>query len=176
MNPGFIQSDDHPVVCVNWYDARAYTRWLSQETGEEYRLLSEAEWEYVARAGTTTQYWWGDSIGRNQANCVDCGSRWDGEGTAPVGSFSANAFGVFDVSGNVTEWVEDCYNANYNGAPSDGTAWGSEGCDRPRFGSMQRSGDWYHAATTARSAARLADSVITRRNSSGFRVARTITP
>ena len=82
--------------------------WLSRETGERYRLLSESEWEYVARAGAGTRYWWGDRVGSNRANCDGCGSRWDDEQTSPVGSFSANAFGLHDVRGNVWEWVEDC--------------------------------------------------------------------
>ena len=103
-NPGFSQTDGHPVVCVSWDDAKAYVGWLSGETGEGYRLLSESEWEYVSRAGTRTAYWWGDEIGRSRANCDRCGSRWDEEQTAPVGSFSANAFGLHDVHGNVWEW------------------------------------------------------------------------
>ena len=98
----------HPVINVNWGDAKAYVQWLSWKTGETYRLLSGAEWEYVARAGTTTEYWWGDDIGRDRAHCNGCGSRWDDRQTAPVGSFSANPFGLHDVHGNVWEWVEDC--------------------------------------------------------------------
>ena len=112
-----------PVIEVTWAQAKAYTDWLSRETGREYRLLSEAEWEYVARAGATTDYWWGDEVGKARANCDDCGSRWDDEKTAPVGSFEANAFGLYDVHGNVWEWVEDCWKDNYHGVPSDGTAW-----------------------------------------------------
>ena len=96
-----------PVIHVSWKDARAYVAWLSGESGAGYRLLSEAEWEYVARAGSETAYSWGDVIGRNRANCYGCGSRWDGKQTAPVGSFAANAFGLHDVHGNVAEWVQD---------------------------------------------------------------------
>ena len=119
-----------PVVDVSWLDAQAYVRWLSGETGRAYRLPSEAEWEYVARAGTTTRYWWGDEIGRNRANCDGCGSRWDAMRTAPVGSFSANGWGLHDVHGNVWEWVQDCRaRNNYVGAPSDGSAQEWESCD-----------------------------------------------
>ena len=121
-----------PVFNVSWEDAQAYVLWLSRKTGGQYRLLSEAEWEYVARAGTTTAYWWGDDIGRNRANCAGCGRRWDSQFPEPVGSFSANPFGLHDVHGNVSEWVEDCYFGGYQRrtpgfdrqrAPSDGSAW-----------------------------------------------------
>ena len=97
-----------PVIDVSWRDAQSYVAWLSRETGEAYRLLSESEWEYAARAETATRYWWGDDIGRNRANCNVCGSRWDDESTAPAGSFAANVFGLHDVHGNVFEWVQDC--------------------------------------------------------------------
>ena len=112
---------NRPVINVSWDDAQSYVSWLSRETGEEYRLPSEAEWEYAARAGSSTAYWWGDKIGRNRANCKGCRSRW-GERTAPVGSFAANGFGLHDMHGNVWEWVEDCYFDSYRGAPGDGSA------------------------------------------------------
>ena len=143
-SPGFSQTDEHPVVCVDWNDAQAYVRWLSGETGEAYRLLSEAEWEYVARAGTRTARYWGESesgqcryangadrtaLRHNSGwTTVDCD---DGHyQTAPVGSFSANGFGLRDVLGNVYEWVEDCWNDSYAGAPRDGSAWTSGDCGR----------------------------------------------
>ena len=119
---GYVPHDEswgrynRPVVNVSWEDAQSYVRWLSQRTGESYRLLSESEWEYMARAGTTTQYSWGNDIEHNRANCEGCGSQWDDEQTAPVGSFSANAWGVHDMYGNVWEWVEDCWNDSYVGA------------------------------------------------------------
>ena len=118
-----------PVIHVSWYDAVAYAVWLSEETGARYRLPSEAEWEYAARAGTTTAYSWGSEIGRNRANCESCGSRWDDDRTAPVGSFAGNAWGLHDMSGNVSEWVEDCRHPNWNyvGAPRDGSAWTNGG-------------------------------------------------
>ena len=111
-----------PLTWVSWDDAKTYTAWLSKMTGKEYRLLTEAEYEYAARAGTTTAYYWGEEIGNNNANCRGCG-QWGGRQTAPVGSFAANAFGLYDMLGNVFEWVEDCYHRNYNGAPMDGSAW-----------------------------------------------------
>ena len=128
-----------PVVDVSWDDAQEYVRWLSGQTGRAYRLPSEAEWEYVARAGTTTRFWWGDEIGRNRANCDGCGSAWDARQTAPVGSFSANAFGLHDVHGNAWEWVQDCRNRNnYVGAPIDGSAHEWSGCDARGI----RGGSW----------------------------------
>ena len=119
---------NRPVIDVSWNDAQEYVGWLSGETGRAYRMLSESEWEYVARAGTTTRYWWGDDIGHNRANCNGCGSRWDARQTAPVGSFSANAFGLYDVHGNVWERVQDCWNDSYVGAQSDGSAWEAGDC------------------------------------------------
>ena len=138
-------------MTVSWADAREYVGWLSRETGERYRLLSESEWEYVSRAGTETRYHWGDEVGRNRANCRGCGSRWEGKQTSPVGSFSANAFGVHDVHGNVWEWVEDCEHRHYVGAPTDGSAWTSGGdCSRR----VLRGGSWDRNPRNLRSADR----------------------
>ena len=105
-----------PVINVSWADAVAYTIWLSAETGRRYRLPSEAEWEYAARAGTVTAYSWGHGIGRNRANCRGCGSRWDDEQTAPVGTFEPNGWGLHDVHGNVWEWTRDCWNGELPGS------------------------------------------------------------
>ena len=128
-----------PVVNVSWDDAQAYVSWLSSETGVRYRLPSEAEWEYAARAGSTAAYSWGNEIGRNRANCDGCGSQWDEEMTAPVGSFGANPWGLHDMHGNVSEWLEDCWHETYAGAPADGSAWTAGGdCDRR----VSRSGFW----------------------------------
>ena len=161
-----------PVINVSWDDAQAYVAWLSGRTGEAYRLLSESEWEYVARAGTATRYWWGNEIGRNRANCVGdrCGDSYDY--TAPVGSFPANPFGLYDVHGNVGEWVEDCWNSSYRGAPSDGSAWESGDCSRWR---MQRGGSWATNRRFLRSASR-SGYASSRYYINGIRVARTLTP
>src|SRR5689334_11194399 len=112
-----------PVINVSWDDAKAYVAWLSRKTGKPYRLLSGSEYEYATRAGTQTAYPWGDAIGTNNANCHACGSQWDAKQTAPVGSFAANGFGLYDMVGNVREWTEDCYHDTYSGAPTDGSAW-----------------------------------------------------
>jgi formylglycine-generating enzyme required for sulfatase activity len=136
---GYTQTDRDPVVCVNWSDAKAYAAWLSQTTGKSYRLLSEAEWEYAARAGTTTAYWWGDDVGSNRANCQGCGSEWDNRRVSPVGSFPANAFGLYDMLGNAWQWVEDCWTENYSGAPGDAAVAVASGeCGRR----VIRGGSW----------------------------------
>ena len=116
-----------PVTNVNWHDAKAYAAWLSEQTGKRYRLPSESEWEYAARAGTETAYSWGNEIGVNRANGDGSGSKWSGKQTSPVGSFEPNGFGLYDMHGNVWEWVEDCWHKNYKGAPTDGSAWTSGG-------------------------------------------------
>ena len=116
-----------PVINVSWEDAKAYAAWLSEQTGKRYRLPSESEWEYAARAGTETAYSWGNEIGVNRANCNVFGTKWSGRRTSPVGSFAPNGFGLYDMHGNVWEWVEDRWYENYEGAPSDGSAWTSGG-------------------------------------------------
>ena len=121
-------SDRAPVAYVSQRDAQGFIRWLNKKEGTQaYRLPTEAEWEYAARSGTTTKYSWGDEIGRNRAKCWGCGSQGDSKRPAPVGSFAANAFGLYDMHGNVWEWVEDCWHDNYKGAPTDGRAW-TMGC------------------------------------------------
>jgi formylglycine-generating enzyme required for sulfatase activity len=161
-----------PVINVNWYDAMTYVAWLSKKTGKPYRLLTEAEWEYAARAGTQTAYPWGNDIGKNNANCDGCGSQWDRKQTAPVGSFAANQFGLYDMLGNVFEWVEDCWHDNYKGAPSDGSVWSSADCGR----FVVRGGSWLNVPQLLRSAQRLRYSPDYRVNKLGFRVGRTLTP
>ena len=161
-----------PVLDVSWDDAQAYVDWLSRRTGESYRLLSESEWEYVARGGSRTAYWWGGSVGWDRANCVGCGSLWDGEQTAPVGSFGANGFGLHDVSGNVDEWVEDCWHGDYRGAPADGSAmWTPRGDCRLR---VLRGGSWLSVPRDLRSAGRSSYSAGNRSGLIGFRVSRTL--
>ena len=173
--PGFDQSDDHPVVCVSWDDAQAYVRWLSGETGQSYRLLSESEWEYVARAGTTTPFHTGATISTDQANYhgnYTHGSGGNRERTVPVGSFAANAWGLHDVHGNVWEWTEDCWNGSYDGAPDDGGAWTSGDCSRR----VLRGGSWFSQPGVARSADRFWLDSGARNDVASFRVARTLSP
>ena len=143
-NPGFKQGGNEPAVCLNWNNAKSYVAWLSKKTGKTYRLLSEAEWEYAARAGTTTPFSTGRTITTDQAN-FDGNDTYNGsrkgqyrEKTVSVGSFPANAFGLHDMHGNVWEWVEDCYHDSYNGAPSDGSAWIARNCSRR----VLRGGSW----------------------------------
>ena len=161
-----------PVINVSWNDAQDYVAWLSSQTGAEYRLPSEAEWEYAARAGTTTQYSWGNEIGVNRANCYDCGSQWDDRQTAPAGSFRPNGFGLYDMHGNVYEWVEDCVNVRYQGAPSDGSAWLQGNCSVRVY----RGGAWGVLPRILRAACRYGLSTDYRYFNVGFRVARTVTP
>jgi len=186
QQPGFPQSDSHPVVCVSWDGAHAYIRWLSRKTGESYRLLSESEWEYAARAGTTTARYWGESESGQcrYANGADMTAKrqydkWtvvsceDGFAqTSPAAHYEANAFGLYDVLGNVWEWTQDCWNDNYQGAPNDGGAWQSGDCSRR----VLRGGSWYVAPGDLRSAYRSGVTAGLRLNVSGFRVARTLTP
>ena len=135
-----------PVINVTWTDATAYTRWLTGQTGITYRLPTEAEWEYAAGGGTDSFFWWGYTIGENRASCFDCGSRWDGKSTAPVGSFPANPFAIHDTAGNVMEWVADCYHVNYQGAPKDGSTWSEKDCAQyvARGGAYNKPGDSLH--------------------------------
>lgn len=160
-----------PAIDVSWNDAREYVDWLSEKTGRKYRLLTEAEWEYAARARTQTRYYWGDEPGQGRANCAQCGGRWDGTKTASPASFPPNGFGLFDMLGNVWEWVEDCGHPSYSGAPSDASAWLQPGDCRLR---MLRGGSWEDAASRVRSAIRYWEFAETRRNVIGFRVAQTL--
>ena len=158
-----------PVINVSWDEAWEYTRWLSRKTEAEYRLPTEAEWEYAARAGTSTKYAWGDEIGVNRANCDSsfCGDQW--AHTAPVGSFTPNRFGVRGMHGNVWEWVLDCWNGNYAGAPKDGRARRGDYALRVR-----RGGSWDDIPTVVRAAQRSMATTYTRDNTTGFRVVRTL--
>jgi formylglycine-generating enzyme required for sulfatase activity len=186
-SPGFPQTDRHPVVCVSWEDAAAYAEWLSRRTGRSYRLLTEAEWEYAARAGTRTRWWWGEeeSAQCQHANGADATAReqvpgtghWtfvscrDGHAyTAPVGSFAANRFGLRDMGGNVLQWVQDCYRDGYAGAPTDASIPVTAGGCSSR---VLRGGSWASAARNLRSAFRIGLSPGSRFSFSGFRVART---
>jgi formylglycine-generating enzyme required for sulfatase activity len=161
-----------PVINVSWDEAQQYGAWFSKMTGRPYRLLTEAEWEYAARAGSTTAYFWGDQIGKGNANCNDCGSQWDSRQASPVGSFKANAFGLYDMAGNVWQWVQDCNHDNYNGAPTDGSAWTIGDCGRR----VVRGGSWGNVPQYLRSASRDWYGAADRDFHIGFRLGRTLTP
>ncbi len=181
--PGFPQTNRDPVVCVSWKDAKAYTEWLSQKTGEGYRLPSEAEWEYAARAGSNARFFFGNSVEMlcKYGNGVDASSdfKWqnkkcrDGYGarTAPVGSFLPNDFGLYDTIGNVWEWLQDCWNDNYFGAPADGTSWDTGDCSNRGT----RGGSWLNDPRFLRSAHRNRLFHLYRKYNTGFRVVREIT-
>ena len=160
-----------PVINVSWRDAKQYVAWLSEVTQKQYRLLTEAEWEYAARAGAMTRYPWGDDPRGANANCDGCGSRWDLQQTAPVGSFKPNAFGLCDMIGNVWEWVEDSWHENYNGAPTDASAWLVGG--DPNF-RVVRGGSWRNESELVRTAVRFQRNINVRFDTLGFRVARTM--
>lgn len=184
-DPGYSQDDNHPVACVNWFDAKDYVRWLSMKTGKAYRLLTEAEWEYAARANSTTARFWGDDgdLLCNYDNGADltvkgqprfsrtpvanCDDRY--ANTSPVGSYGANPFGLHDLLGNVGEWTEDCWNEHYIGAPEDGSAWRGGLCPQK----VVRGGAWSTEPWGMRSAHRTPLSNSWRMDAVGFRVART---
>ena len=168
-----------PVIKVSWNDAKAYAAWLSAQTGKMYRLPSEAEWEYAARAGTRTRYSWGNDIicsqaryGRRPILDGECSSSFDG--TVPVGSFEPNAFGLYDMHGNVWEWVEDCWHDNYEGAPSDGSAWTS-GCGSD-VRAVLRGGSWFFYPRYLRSADRDWNGPSSRSGNIGFRLVQDLNP
>ena len=166
-NPSEFKGARKPVENVSWEDAKSCVKKLSAQTGKEYRLLSESEWEYMARAGSTTKYPWGDEIDSSKAKY---GSE---DSTVPVGSYSANAFGVHDTVGNVEEWVDDCWHKSYKDAPTDGSAWLSEneGNCKER---VLRGGSWYNVPKSLRSAFRVGFDASWRDNYLGFRIARTL--
>lgn len=162
-----------PATEVTWRDAVDFTTWLSKKTGKPYRLLTEAEWEYAARAGSTHAYAWGGDIGVGNANCKGCGDKWDGGRKAPTGSFKPNAFGLQDMHGNVAEWVEDRMHGTYDGAPADGTAWRDGGDE---MGRVIRGGAATSTPREIRSAQRFGVPAESKNSVVGFRVARTIEP
>ena len=177
--PGYDQDNNSPAVCISWNDAKAYTRWLSQETGQPYRLMSEAEWEYAARATTRSDFHFGAMLSPNQANynsehsdSLSKGKR-NRKKAIRVGSFPANGFGVHDMHGNAMEWVDDCWHENYEGAPTNGRAWIASGNCSIR---VARGGSWHNPATHLRSAFRNGIEVKKRQTHYGFRVARAVDP
>ena len=172
-NPSYFKDcgENCPVEQVSWDDIQQYLVKLSGMTGMKYRLASEAEWEYAARAGSTGKYSWGNEIGRNQANCDGCGSQWDNKSTAPVGSFSANPFGLHDMHGNVWEWVEDVWHDGYAGAPTEGSAWTGAGDSSRR---VLRGGSWDAIPGSLRSFGRYWYTPDNRGRDSGLRLARNV--
>jgi formylglycine-generating enzyme required for sulfatase activity len=161
-NPSHFAGDVLPVEKVSWDDAKAFIERLNAKTSQRYRLLSEAEWEYAARAGTETKYSWGNSFNSAKANRVIS--------TKLVGSYAPNAFGLYDMHGNVWEWVEDCWHKNYQGAPADGSAWTGGKCSSR----ILRGGSWEDAAWYLRAADRYGIGTGRRDDDLGFRVARTL--
>jgi sulfatase modifying factor 1 len=181
---GYLQTATHPASCLSWNDAIAYTKWLSHKTGKQYRLPSEAEWEYAARANTVTSRYWGNDpdAACAYANVADMtaeaeiphASSWllhhctDGFAySAPVGSFKANTFGLYDMLGNVLEWTEDSFHETYKGAPIDGSAWQGDASRR-----VLRGGSWNSSPSLVRSARRCVSKPDERFSFAGFRVAR----
>ena len=166
--------DRAPVNYVSRDDAQDFIGWLNKkEDTQAYRLPSEAEWEYAARAGTTTRYSWGNAIGRNRANCDGCGSRWDNERPAPVGSFAPNGFGLYDMHGNVWEWVADCRHNSYKGAPTDDRVW-QTGCGLMR--AVVRGGSWKTSPQGLRAAYRDWNLPLHRYYYGGFRLVQDLNP
>jgi formylglycine-generating enzyme required for sulfatase activity len=178
LSPGFEQSDRHPAVCISWNDAQSYVAWISSTTGKSYRLLSEAEREYVTRAGSVTPFWWGAVISTDQANYggnIIYGAGVKGEwrsGTVAVDSFAANPWGLYNVHGNVWDWMADCWNETNAGNPGDGTARSAGDCSLR----LQRGGSWNNAPHSLRSGRRERNPSDFRSGIIGFRVARTLPP
>ena len=159
-----------PVYNLSWLDARQYVKWLSKKTGKKYRLPWEAEWEYAARAGTKTEYWWGNAVGEGNANCKNCGGDWNRKRPAVVDSYSANPFGLQGMNGSVWEWVADCWFDSYKGAPNDGSARDRKDCQSR----VLRGGSWRNDASYARSAGRFTYDHDVRYVLNGFRVVRSM--
>ena len=182
--PGYPQGGKHPVACINWNDAQAYAAWLSRKTGKKFRLPSEAEWEYAARGDTHSARYWGEDpdVAKFYANTADLSAQAHIQGasswsvhqcsdgfvyTSPVGSFKANAFGLYDMLGNVMEWTGDSYHADYQDAPSDGSVWQGDAVKR-----VLRGGSWNNAPRNVRAAMRDSNDPNLRFNIFGFRLAR----
>ena len=160
-------NDDAPVTNVSWTDAKQFAAWLTEATHKSYRLPSEAEWEYAARGGTQTRYWWGDEFQKGMANCKNCADVAGAEQPIKVGSFKPNPFGLYDMGGSVDQWVEDCWHKSYHGAPLDGSAWTEADCGSH----VIRSGSWKNDSRYVRSANRDSYDTNVRYPTHGFRVA-----
>lgn len=159
-----------PMRNVSWDDAQVYVKWLSKVGGKPYRLPTEAEWEFAARGGTQSTYWWGEQMKKGTADCKDCGEPYRAEAPTPAGSFAANPFGLYDTNGSVWEWVADCWHSSYRNAPADGRAWDDPSCSVR----VIRGGSWREGAAYMQSATRFKYSASVRQSQNGFRVARDV--
>jgi formylglycine-generating enzyme required for sulfatase activity len=159
-----------PMRDVSWDDAQQYAKWLGTVSGKPYRLPTEAEWEFAARGGTTTRYWWGEQMAQGKASCKECGKPWQEDAPATVGSFAANPYGLYDTSGGVWEWVADCWHNNFKGAPADARAWDAPDC-RVR---VIRGGSWREGAPYMVASTRFKYDAGVRHSQNGFRVARSL--
>jgi formylglycine-generating enzyme required for sulfatase activity len=164
------QANEAPVRDVSWDDVQQYLKWLSTASGKPYRLPTEAEWEYAARGGTTTAYWWGDKLVPGKANCKDCGPPWQVDAPANAGSFGANPFGLYDMNGSVWEWVADCWHSGFKDAPADGRAWEGPNCTVR----VIRGGSWREGAAYMVASTRFKYDASVRNGQNGFRVARNL--
>lgn len=158
----------NPARDLSWEDAQQYLKWLSKTSGKTYRLPTEAEWEYADRGGTSTHYWWGDAMKKGMANCKDCGDPWRADGPSDANAFPANPLGLYDMNGGVWEWVADCWQNTYKGAPADGRAWDDAAC----VARVIRGGSWREGGDYMTTTTRFKYSPSVRQSQNGFRVAR----
>jgi formylglycine-generating enzyme required for sulfatase activity len=162
--------DKSPTRDISWADTQRFVRWLSKQTGQNYRLPTEAEWEYAARAGTSSRYWWGEKMRAGMANCKGCGGDWSNDAPVNVDALPPNPFGLYGMNGGVWEWVEDCWHKDYDGAPTDGSAWTSSDCRE----NVIRGGSWRNDSTYAHSSSRFTYDSAVRYILNGFRVAKSL--
>jgi formylglycine-generating enzyme required for sulfatase activity len=161
---------NQPMRDVSWDEAQVYLKWLSGLSGKPFRLPTEAEWEFAARGGTATSHWWGDQMKDGNTSCKGCGQPWNADSPPPVGSFTANPYGFFDMNGSVWEWVADCWHSSYKGAPADGSAWNGDSCQAR----VIRGGSWREDASYMLSTTRFKYDAGVRQSQNGFRVARSV--
>jgi formylglycine-generating enzyme required for sulfatase activity len=162
--------DNLPMRDISWDEAQLYLKWLGTVSGKAYRLPTEAEWEYAARGGTATRYWWGNEMKSGNSSCEGCGEPWNAERPPPAGSFPANPFGLNDMNGSVWEWVQDCWHSTYKGAPADGSAWVDGNCQAR----VIRGGSWRENGSYMLSTTRFKYDASVRQSQNGFRVARSL--
>lgn len=160
-------NDDTPVTNISWNDTKQFTEWLSRATKKQYRLPTEAEWEYAARGGTQTKYWWGDQPAAGMANCKGCNEPYDATQPMKAGSLKPNPFGLYDMGGGVAQWVTDCWHKSYQAAPTDGSSWLDAGCPSR----VIRSGSWKNDMNYVRPSNRDNYDANVRYPTHGFRVA-----